>query len=203
MQSACQKKEKKSGASSKPKTSKQNFPCHLAFPTTKLAFLENMTSDTERRNALLVSECLLRCLTTALRGCDRSILEVCEEKISCRSGTASIMALQCWKRKVLRWGRYPFPTEKAGEAQTCCTFVCVHACAAQACIKLEMFSCPSLCLQWFLPTLLSVFLTIISPGTWCFSSWVGSDIAVIFLGGGHFPFHWMETAEAYKSLLSE
>lgn len=120
------KRKKKSGASSKPKTSKQNFPCHLAFPTTKLAFLENMTSDTERRNALLVSKCLLRCLTTALWGCDGSILEVCEEKISCRSGTASIMALQCWKRKVLRWGRYP-PVKKQGKPRPAAHLcVCMH-----------------------------------------------------------------------------
>lgn len=92
-----------------------------------------MTSDTERRNALLVSECLLRCCTTALQGCDGSILEVCEEKISCQSGTASIMALQCWKRKVLRLGKVSLPRWKGrGSTGLLHTVVCVHACAAQA-----------------------------------------------------------------------
>lgn len=129
-----------------------------------------------------------------------AFLEVCEEKISCQSGTASIMALQCWKRKVLRLGKVSLPQWKGrGSTGLLHTVVCVHECAAQACIKLETFSCPSLCPQWLLPTLLSVFLTIISR--------------MLFLIGGfrysctfffwNFPFHHrMETAEAYKSLLS-
>lgn len=64
-------------------------------------------------------------------GQDGSLLEIHVEKISRPSKTASVAALQCWRRKVLSLGKVSWLLSstrgKAGEAQACCVHLCAYA----------------------------------------------------------------------------
>lgn len=89
------KKEKLSGVSSNPETLVTRVSCLiLLFWPQNVTFLENMTSDTARRNASLVSKCLLRCQchsSVFQYGQEGSVLEVPEEKILCPEKIVSVV----------------------------------------------------------------------------------------------------------------
>lgn len=151
---------------------------------------------------------VLRCCSRALQcGRDGSVSEVHEEKILCPKGTASALALLCWRREVLRLGRCPGCSSVVGRQRKPRSALCVCVCNTDChwfAITLKMFSSP-VCLQWLLPATSSVLSSTLSAlahaafllclvQTWLYSF------------GLPFPLFpcWMEAAEATKisSLLS-
>lgn len=79
--------------------SNQNLVSHPAFLTTKCGFLENTTSDTARRNALLVSKCLCWDAAPPLFSADKmGALWKLTRRFSPQR-TASVLALRCWRKE--------------------------------------------------------------------------------------------------------
>lgn len=149
--------------------SNQSLLFHPAFLTTKCGFFgEHDLWHSEEKCFTGEQMSLRRCHSTAFQcGQDGSVLEVHEEKILCLKRIALVLALQYWRREVLRLGSPGYPSQllsspverqrKPRPAACVCTRMHVQHLLPLVCIMLKMFSSPSLCLQWLLPTLSSVF----------------------------------------------
>jgi len=134
---------------------------------------------------------VLRCHSTAFQcGQEGSVLEVHEEKILCLKRTASVLALWCWRGEALRLGKvswlsFPpalFPVERERKPRLECVCMSVQHQLPLVCVTLKMFASPSLCLQWFLLTISSVYSSPLSALThaafllWLVQIWLCSSL---------------------------
>lgn len=185
------KKREKNGVSSKPETPVTRVSCLiLPFWPQNVAFLENMTSDTVRRNALLVSKCLCWDATPQLFSVGKMGVfwkfmrrRFCAQKEWPQSWLCGVGGGKFWG-----WGRCPAcpsqllssPWKGGGSPGLLRVFVRATPTSTGLQYAKNVF------LSFSLPTvaladhLFCLLLTVINPGTCCFSSLVGSDKALLF-----------------------
>lgn len=127
---------------------------------------------------------VLRCCSRALQcGRDGSVSEVHEEKILCPKGTASALALLCWRRGVIRLGRCPGCSSVVGRQRKPRSALCVCVCATPTATGLHHAKNVFVsCLPAVAPAnhLFCLVFNVISPSPCCFSSLFGSDMALLF-----------------------
>lgn len=175
--------------------SNQSLLSHPAFLTTKCGFFgEHDLWHSEEKCFAGEQMSLLRCHSTAFQcGQDGSVLEVHEEKILCPERMASVLPLRYWRREVLRLGKvsclsFPaafFPMERRRKPRpAACFCACADVRATPTATGLQYaknvflsFSLPTVALA---DNLFCLLLTVISPGACCFSSLLGSDMALLF-----------------------
>lgn len=162
------KKKKKWYFQQTRNSSNQSLLCHLAILTTNRLFWR--TWPVTQQGEMLSWWANVCWVAASQYGQDGSLLEIHVEKISCPSKAASVMALQCWRRKVLSLGKVSWllssPRGKAGEAQACCVHLCAYAPHAST----SLHRARNVSLPFTLPTVAPAgSLLFTSPGTCCFS----------------------------------
>lgn len=153
------KNKKNSSISSKPETPVTRVSCVIWLFWPQTGFFWRTWPVTQRGEML--SWWANVCWDAAAQyGQDGSLLEIHVEKISCPSKTASVAALQCWRRKVLSLGKVSWllssPRGKAGEAQACCVHLCAYATHGSTSLhRARNVSLPFTLPQWLLLALSS------------------------------------------------